>query len=35
MHAEVSDELRRRGVIRSWNNPIGDLAEHLFRRAFG
>jgi hypothetical protein len=35
MHAEVSEELRRRGVIRSSNNPIGDLAEHLFCRVFG
>jgi hypothetical protein len=35
MHAEGSEELRRRGVIRSSNNPIGDLAEHLFCRAFG
>jgi hypothetical protein len=35
MHAEVSEELRRRGVIRSSNNPIGDLAEHLFCRASG
>jgi hypothetical protein len=32
MHAEVSQELRQRGVIRSSNNPIGDLAEHLFCR---
>lgn len=35
MHAAVSEELRRRGVIRSSNNPVGDLAEHLFCRAFG
>jgi len=35
MHAAVSDELRRRGVTRSSNNPVGDLAEHLFCRAFG
>src|SRR6266849_2343648 len=33
MHAEVSEELRRRGVICSANNPIGNLAEHLFCRA--
>lgn len=25
----------RRGVIRSANNPTGDLAEHLFCKAFG
>jgi hypothetical protein len=35
LHAAVSDELRRRGVLRSSNNPVGDLAEHLFCRAFG
>jgi len=34
LHAAVSDELRRRGVTRSSNNPVGDLAEHLFWRAF-
>jgi hypothetical protein len=35
LHAAVSEELRRRGVLRSSNNPVGDLAEHLFCRAFG
>jgi hypothetical protein len=35
MHAAVSEELRRRGVIRSSNNPVGDLAEYLFCRLFG
>ncbi|MHC4044808.1 hypothetical protein [Bradyrhizobium sp. 23AC] len=35
LHAAVSGELRRRGVTRSSNNPVGDLAEHLFCRAFG
>lgn len=34
MHAKVSEELRRRGVTRSTNNPAGDVAEHLFCRAF-
>ena len=34
MHAAISEELRRRGVTRSSNNPAGDLAEHLFCRAF-
>ncbi|MFZ5671937.1 MAG: hypothetical protein ACOZAM_03125 [Pseudomonadota bacterium] len=34
LHAAVSEELRRRGVTRSSNNPVGDLAEHLFCRAF-
>lgn len=35
LHAAVSEELRWRGVTRSSNNPVGDLAEHLFYRAFG
>ncbi len=35
LHAAVGEELRRRGVTRSANNPVGDLAEHLFCRAFG
>jgi hypothetical protein len=35
LHAKVSDELRERGILRSSNNPTGDLAEHLFCKAFG
>jgi hypothetical protein len=35
LHSKVSDELRTRGVIRSANNPTGDLAEYLFCKAFG
>ena len=35
LHAQVSEELRGRGVVRSSNNPTGDLAEYLFCRAFG
>lgn len=35
LHAEVADELRRRGITRSSNNPTGDLAEYLFCKAFG
>jgi hypothetical protein len=35
LHAQVSEELRARGVVRSSNNPTGDLAEYLFCRAFG
>lgn len=35
LHAQVSEELRDRGVVRSANNPTGDLAEYLFCRAFG
>lgn len=34
-HAATTNELRRRGVVRSSNNPVGDLAEYLFCRAFG
>jgi hypothetical protein len=35
LHAGISDELRRRGLVRSANNPVGDFAEYLFCRAFG
>lgn len=35
LHAQVGEELRTRGVVRSANNPTGDLAEHLFCAAFG
>jgi hypothetical protein len=34
IHSGIGDELRRRGLIRSSNNPLGDLAEDLFCRAF-
>ena len=33
-YCQVTDELRRRGVIRSANNPVGDYGELLFCRAF-
>lgn len=35
LHAQIGEELRDRGVVRSANNPTGDLAEYLFCRAFG
>jgi hypothetical protein len=35
LHAEVAEELRRRGIVRSANNPTGDLGEDLFCKAFG
>ena len=35
LHGAVADELRARGVVRSANNPVGDLAEYLFCKAFG
>lgn len=34
LHAKISEELRDRGIVRSSNNPTGDLAEYLFCRAF-
>jgi hypothetical protein len=34
LHARLADELRTRGITRSFNNPTGDLAEHLFCKAF-
>jgi hypothetical protein len=35
LHGWVMDELRTRGILRSANNPTGDLAEYLFCKAFG
>ena len=35
LHAKLGDELRSRGIMRSSNNPTGDLAEYLFCKAFG
>lgn len=34
-HSEVIDELRRRGIVRSKNNPTGDYAEWLVSERFG
>ena len=34
-HVQIGEELRERSVLRSANNPTGDLAEHLFCTAFG
>jgi len=34
-HASIMEELRNRNVVRSANNPTGDLAEYLFCAAFG
>lgn len=34
-HGAIIEELRRRDIVRSANNPISDLAEILFCRAFG
>jgi hypothetical protein len=35
MHGAIGDELLRRGVVRTANNPGGDFAETLYSRAFG
>jgi len=35
LHARVSEELRERKIVRSANNPTGDLAEYLFCEAYG
>lgn len=35
LHAGISETLRERGIVRSANNPTGDLAEFLFCKAFG
>jgi hypothetical protein len=35
LHAQITHELRERGITRSSNNPTGDLAEYLFCKAFG
>jgi hypothetical protein len=35
LHTQVGEELRTRGVLRSANNPTGDLSEYLFCKAFG
>jgi hypothetical protein len=33
-HGAILEELRRREIMRSANNPVSDLAELLFCRAF-
>jgi hypothetical protein len=33
-HGAILDELRRREIVRSANNPVSDLAELLFCRAY-
>lgn len=35
LHASALVELRRRGTVRTINNPVADYAETLFCRAFG
>jgi hypothetical protein len=35
MYAAIADELRQRGIMRTSNNLVGDLAEYLFSQAMG
>lgn len=35
LHSNTLIALRDRGVVRSGNNPTGDLAEYLFCKTFG
>jgi len=35
LHSGIGEALRERGIVRSANNPTGDLAEYLFCKAFG
>jgi hypothetical protein len=35
LHVAILEELRMKEVLRSANNPAGDLAEYLFCTAFG
>ena len=35
LHTDINETLRERGIVRSANNPTGDLAEHLYCSAFG
>ena len=34
LYARISEDFRRRGLTRSSNNPVGDLAEYLVCKAF-
>lgn len=34
LHADIVEELRFRGIVRSANSPTGDLTEYLFCRSF-
>jgi hypothetical protein len=35
LHSQIVEELRKRGILRTSNNPVGDLAEYLFCKAYG
>jgi hypothetical protein len=34
LHAQIIEVLRDRKILRTSNNPVGDLAEHLFCKAY-
>lgn len=34
LYSAIVEELHRRGVVRSTNNPVGDYAEYLVAQAF-
>jgi len=34
-YAAITEELRSREILRTSNNPTGDLAEYIFCKAFG
>ena len=34
LHGQINEDLRRRKIARTANNPTGDLAEYLFCKAF-
>jgi hypothetical protein len=35
LHAGIGDELMRRGICRTTNNPVADYTEHLVTNALG
>lgn len=35
LHGRIIEELKTRQLVRTSNNPVGDLAEYLFCKAFG
>jgi len=35
LHSQIAEELRRRSITRTANNPTGDFSEYLFCKAFG
>ena len=35
LYARIEKTLQERGITRTCNNPTGDLAEYIFRKAFG